>query len=151
MRLLCGRSARSMAGLHKMSRMRNGLVVEIEAETETPPGHDRRRVLVIAFAMCLAVASAFLGQDGPGAQSARDPTLALPTAAPSDVVLFTSPVPLANEPPPPLAWVPARVRTTEGLVTYARHPGEISILTWTELGTVYSLSSDRRNVDQLID
>ncbi|TMG57560.1 MAG: hypothetical protein E6H84_00450 [Chloroflexi bacterium] len=125
-------------------------VIEIEGDDATPPGHDRRRALVVAFAMCLAVGSAFLGQDGPTAtaQSVEGPTLALQATAPADIVLFGFPDRLANEPPPPLAWVPVQVRKTEGLAVYDQHG--ISIVTWTELGTAYWLSSDRRHVDQLI-
>jgi hypothetical protein len=128
-------------------------VIELEGgENTAPPGHDRRRALAVAFAMCLALGSAFLGRDGPlaTAQPADDPTLALQPTAPSDVVLFAFPDRLANEPPPPMAWMPVRIRRTEGLAVQARRPGDISIVTWTELGTVYWLSSERQRADQLI-
>jgi hypothetical protein len=129
-------------------------VIELEGgESTAPSGHDRRRALAVGFAMCLAVGSAFLGQDGPIAvtQPAAQPALALQSATPSDVVLFAFPDRLANEPPPPMAWMPVRIRRTEGLAVQAQRPGEISVVTWTELGTVYLLSSDRRQVDQLLD
>lgn len=129
-------------------------MIEIDgSEGATPPGQDRRRALAVAFAMCLAVGSTFLGQDGPLAtsQPVAQPTLALQSAMPTDVVLFAFPDRLANEPPPPMAWTPVRIRRTEGLAVQAQRPGDISIVTWTELGTVYLLSSDRRHVDQLLD
>lgn len=103
--------------------------------------------------MCLAVGSGVVGRDGPVATVSVDSRAASAFASvtPPDVVLFTFPDRLANEPPPPLLWAPARIRSTEGLVTDARRPGDISIVTWTELGTVYWLSSDRRNAAQLVD
>jgi hypothetical protein len=141
----------------------DGTIIDLEAEDAAPAGQDRRRALVIAFAMFLAVGSAFAGQDGATGQAIPEPTLALqttphegdsrdvPSGDMSDVVIFTFPDRLANEPPPPMAWVPIRVRNTAGLAVQAQRPGEISIVTWTELGTVYRLTSDRRHVDQLID
>jgi hypothetical protein len=87
----------------------------------------------------------------------------------SDVVLFAFPDRLANEPLPNLGFVSVRVRGTEGLavnladppsregaawiasdspMVTGQHPKWMVI--WTEAGTAYSLSSDGRDLPDLL-
>ena len=87
----------------------------------------------------------------------------------SDVVLFAFPDRLANEPLPNLGFVSVRVRGTEGLAVNLAEPaaregaawiasdspmgtGEHPrwMVFWTEAGTAYSLSSDHRDLPDLL-
>jgi len=127
-------------------------IVEIEGGAAAAPGHDRRSAVALAFAMCLAVGSAGVGRDGPVATAPTEPPAMLIISAPaSDVAVFTFPDRLANEALPQLSWQIVQVRGTEGFAIVGQRPGEPSIVTWTEKGTVYRLSSDGRVPGQLID
>ena len=87
----------------------------------------------------------------------------------SDVVLFAFPDRLANEPLPNWGFLPVQVRGTEGLaVNLAGAPSRDDVVWiasdapmvtgdhprwvvfWTEAGTAYSLSSDRRDLPDLL-
>ena len=166
-----------------------GVIIDLDGAPEVSPGRDRRRALTLAFAMCLAIASAGLGRDSPGAISERpdslvicdrsgdrcvpapaidswvmfasqsggfvqvrtifDNTLTLP-ANTTDVQLQVFPDWLANEQLPPAQYTPVRVRTGSGLAVDAVRPGDQRMITWTELGTVYWLYSDKRDIADLI-
>lgn len=116
--------------------------------------------------MCLSVASAAVGRDGPLATAPVEPahTLFLSRDT-SDAVLFGFPDRLANEPLPNLPYVTVSVRGTEGLavntatavVRRAKQPEPESpspvqgwLVTWTEGGTSYWLSSDHRDLSDLL-
>jgi hypothetical protein len=88
----------------------------------------------------------------------------------NDLVLFAFPDRLANEPLPNLDFLPVRVRGTEGLAVNLAEPppreanvvwiaGDSPMVTgehpkwvvfWTEAGTAYSLSSDGRDLADLL-
>jgi hypothetical protein len=126
--------------------------------------------MVLAFALCLAAGSASVGRDGPEATAPVEPLRTLIVSREtSDVVLFAFPDRLANEPLPNWGFLPVRVRGTEGLaVNLAESPprehvvwiaGDSPMVTgehprwvifWTEAGTAYSLSSDRRDLPDLL-
>lgn len=53
-------------------------IVDLEGEDAAPPGHDRRRATLLAFALCLAVGSAGVGRDGPEATQPREDVTARP-------------------------------------------------------------------------
>jgi hypothetical protein len=131
----------------------SGTVIDLSGEDATPSGQDRRRAIALAFAMCLAVGSAGVGRDGPIATAPLEAPRMLIISAPqvSDVAVFTFPDRLANEAMPQLSWQTVQVRGTEGLAIEGQGVGATSVVTWTEKGTVYRLSSDRRLLGQLID
>ena len=132
----------------------NATLVEIEGG-DAAPGRDRRRALVLASVLCLAFLSAFVGRDGPPAIPRTDvfdrngSTLSLRIEA-GDLVLYRFPDRLANEPLVPVNWMVVRVRSTQGLAVEASRPGDTTVLTWTEDGTAYWLSSPSRGVSELI-
>src|ERR671934_1496351 len=131
----------------------DAVIVEIEGVPAAPPGHDRRRAIAIAFGLCLAVGAAGVGRDGPVATAPGDGQVAatLELGAPdNDIALFTFPDRLANEAMPQYGWVAVSVRGTTGLAIDAQRIGDGALLTWTERGTVYRLTSDHRPIDQLI-
>ena len=123
--------------------------------------------MALAFALCLAVGSAAVGRDGPEATVAVEPPRTLVLSQHGDVVLFAFPDRLANEPLPNLPYVTVFVRGTEG---FAVNTGEMFVrddikwisenpetsrvqgwlITWTEAGTVYSLSSESRDLSDLL-
>jgi hypothetical protein len=125
--------------------------------------------VTLAFARCLAIGSAAAGRDGPAAtapiEPARTLTLSLPQDA-SDVVLFAFPDRLANERLINLPYIPVRVRETQGLAVNLAEvvpsntvwigqadswgPFQSWMVTWTEGGTAYSISSDRRGLSELL-
>ena len=76
-------------------------------------------------------------------------TLSLPPNT-TDVQLEVFPDWLANEQLPPAQYTPVRVRAVSGLAVEAGRPGDQRIVTWTELGTVYWLLSDRRDIPDLV-
>ena len=144
----------------------SGTVVDLDGEDAIPPGQDRRRAVALAFVMCLSVGSTAVSRDGPAATAPVEPPhLLIVSADASDVVLFGFPDRLANEPLPNLPYVTVVVRGTEGS---AVNTGEIVVrdgikwvgpvsqwnpgwmVTWTERGTAYSLSSDRRTLPDLL-
>jgi hypothetical protein len=124
--------------------------------------------MVLTFALCLALGSATVGRDGPEATApVEPPRMLIVSRDMSDVVLFAFPDRLANEPLPNLPYVTVSVRGTEG---FAVHTGEMFarvdgkwisenpgasrvqgwLITWTEAGTVYSLSSESRDLSDLL-
>ena len=118
-------------------------------EPALPAGYDRRRALFLAGVLSLAVASAFLGRDGPIELAPPNPILALPAGL-TDVVLFTFPDRLANEATPAYLNDVVPIRATEGLAYAPVHGGDLSMVTWTEHGTVYWLFSKQRDVIDLV-
>jgi hypothetical protein len=126
--------------------------------------------MVLAFALCLAAGGASVGRDGPAATAPVEPLRTLFVSRDtSDVVLFAFPDRLANEPLPNWGFLPVRVRETEGLAVNLAEPlprenivwiaGDSPMVTgehprwvifWTEAGTAYSLSSDRRDLPDLL-
>ena len=124
--------------------------------------------MVLAFALCLAVGSATVGRDGPEATApVEPPRLLTGWEETSDVVLFAFPDRLANEPLPNLNFVTVVVRGTQGLAVntgqiFVRddikwtageppaNPVQGWLITWTEGGTAYSLSSDSRELSDLL-
>ncbi len=132
-----------------VSAARLSAVVELEGEPAAAPGQDRRRAIVIALCLCLAVGGALVGRDGPAATAPPIPALSLP-AGESDVVLFTFPDRLANEAAPVFLDKGIRIRSTEGLAYSPAHGGDLAMVTWTEHGTVYWLFSKRRDVEDLV-
>jgi hypothetical protein len=124
--------------------------------------------VVLAFALCLAVGSAAVGRDGPEATVPVEPMRTLTMSGDtSDVVLFAFPDRLANEPLPNLNFVTVVVRGTDGLAVTtgesvvrddirwitADPPANAVrgwLVIWTERGTAYSLSSDRRDLSDLL-
>jgi hypothetical protein len=150
--------------------------VIIEIDDPTLVGEDRRRAMAVAFMLCLAVGSAFVGRDTPLALSgvmtssaqpatfvrgddprwavvpiatAFDRTLSLPPNT-TDVQLQVFPDWLANEQLPPMHFELVRVRAASGLAVEAIRPGDQRIVMWTERGTVYWLVSDRRDIADLV-
>jgi len=124
-------------------------VIDIAGESALPAGYDRRRALFLAGILSLAVASAFLGRDGPVELAPPNPILALPLGL-TDVVLFTFPDRLANEAPPAYLRDVVPIRTTEGLAYVPAHGGDLAMVMWTERGTVYWLFSKQRDVIDLV-
>jgi hypothetical protein len=57
----------SLRSSETFTSVTDGAIVEIDGEAPTPPGHDRRRAMVLVFALCLVVCSATVGRDGPEA------------------------------------------------------------------------------------
>lgn len=124
--------------------------------------------MAVAFALCLAVGSAAVGRDGPEATVPFEPSRTLVLSQHGDVVLFAFPDRLANEPLPNLNYVTVTVRGTEGLAVNtgewfirddvkwidgradAQPPVRGWLITWTEAGTVYSLSSESRDLSDLL-
>ena len=150
------------------------MIVDLDGDVESAPGHDRRRAMTLAFALCLAIGSAGLGRDGPAATQAtrpdslmifdRDGTfvvaapadqwgplahLSLPANSPG-VLLSWIPDRLANEALPPLPFVPVRVRAVPGLAIEGVRDGDYRMVTWTERGNVYWLVSDHGDIVDLI-
>jgi hypothetical protein len=130
---------------------RVGAIVDLEGEPMPPTGRERRRAVIVAFALCLAIGAATVGRDKPAMLAAFEParTLSLPAGL-TDVELVTFPDRLANEPPPPFPYVSVRVRGTEGLAVVTRGLGLVPTLYWTEGGIAYWLTSSGRDVDELI-
>ncbi len=132
----------------------SGTVIELDGEDAIPPGQERRRTVALAFVMCLSVGSTAVSRDGPAATAPVEPPhLLIVSADAGDVVLFGFPDRLANEPLPNLPYVTVVVRGTEGLALNTvseRSPVQGWTVTWTEGGTAYSLSSDRRTLTDLL-
>ena len=151
------------------------MIVDLEGEADSAPGHDRRRAMTLAFALCLAIGSAGVGRDGPAAIRETAPVsmtifgrggihviaarpdqcgpvaqhLCLPPNTPG-VLLSWIPDRLANEALPPLPFVPVRVRSVSGLAVEGPRQGDYRMLTWSEHGNVYWLVSDHGNVADLV-
>jgi hypothetical protein len=146
------------------------VIIDIDGEPASAPGRDRRRALTLAFSLCLAIGSATVGRDGPAATAPLEPPRTLfVSGETSGVVLFAFPDRLANEPLPNWGFLPVRVRGTEGLAVNLAEPppregvvwiaGDSPMVTgeharwvvfWTEAGTAYSLSSDGRDLPDLL-
>ena len=133
-----------------MSLVGAGSIVDLDGEPELP-GRDRRRAVTLAFALCLAIGSATVGRDGPVATAPIDPVrvLALPPRI-VDALLFTMPDRLANEPLSNMEFVAVPVRGTQGLGARVGSPGGAWLVTWTEGGTAYWLSSEHRDLPDLV-
>jgi hypothetical protein len=129
-----------------------GQIVDLDGGADEAPGQDRRRAITLAFALCLAIGTASVGRDGPEAIAPIDPAhvLALPPKT-ADAHLFTMPDRLANEPLSNLEFVAVRVRGTEGLGARVGSPGGVWLVTWTEGGTAYWLSSEHRELSDLVN
>jgi hypothetical protein len=148
------------------------VIVDLDGESDSTPGRDRRRAMTLAFVLCLAIGSAGLGRDGPvatagagvaipqtllifsrdGAYVGTAPTdqqLSLPPNT-TDVLLSFIPDRLANEALPALPFVPVRVRAASGLAVEARRPGDYRMITWTENGNAYWLVSAHREIADLV-
>ena len=151
------------------------MIVDLEGEVDSAPGHDRRRAMTLAFALCLAIGSAGVGRDGPAAIHERAPVsmtifdgdgvhviaarpdqcgplahhLCLPPNT-AGVLLSWIPDRLANEALPPLPFVPVRVRSVSGLAVEGPRQGDYRMLTWSESGNVYWLVSDHGDVADLV-
>jgi len=153
------------------------VIIDLDDEVEAAPGHDRRRAMALAFALCLAIGSAGVGRDGPAAtqRAGAEPAsrlvmfssdgtilvsaaadqwgplahLSLPANSPG-VLLSWIPDRLANEALPPLPFVPVRVRAVPGLAIEGVRDGEYRMVTWTERGNVYWLVSDHGDIVDLI-
>jgi hypothetical protein len=143
---------------------RAAVIVELEVETAPPAGHDRRRAIAMAFALCLGLGAAAVGRDGPAATApsqaviyqqnwqvfeARPQVLTLPPGT-VDARLFTMPDRLANEPLMNLPFVAVRIRGTQGLGIRVGSP-EGAWVMWTEGGTAYWLSSEHRDLEDLVN
>ena len=117
--------------------------------------------------MCLSVGSAAVGRDGPLATAPFEPVhILFLSRDTSHAVLFGFPDRLANEPLPNLPYVTVSVRGTEGLavntatvgvrrvkqpeVESPSTPAQGWLVTWTEGGTSYWLSSDQRDLSDLL-
>ena len=146
----------------------SGVIIEIDGESESAPGRDRRRALTLAFAFCLAIGSAGVGRDSPAATTESvlsvtvfdhdgtrvvaaplDPDLSLPPNT-TDVLLSAVPDRLANEAWPPLQFTPVRVRSVIGLASEGLRPGDYRMVTWNERGSAYWLVSSQRDVADLV-
>lgn len=51
-----------------------GAIIDLDGEPQSKAGADRRRAVVLGFALCLAVGSAFVGRDSPAATSGESST-----------------------------------------------------------------------------
>ena len=129
----------------------SGGIVETEDDAAVPRGDERRRTILLGFALCLAVGSAAVGRDGPLATAPIDQphVLALPPRT-TDARLFTMPDRLANEPLMNLPFAAVPIRGTEGLAARVGSPGGVWVVTWTEGGTAYWLSSEHRELSELL-
>lgn len=122
--------------------------------------------MTLALTLCVALSTAVFGRDSVRATPVRTtvfsrdgtatvatvptgPVLALPASV-RNVTLFTFPDRLANEAPPNLQWVPVSVRATRGLSVPPSTRVPAAWVTWTENGIVYLLTSDERDVDDLL-
>lgn len=158
-----------------MTRAISAVIIDLDGDVESAPGHDRRRAMALAFVLCLAIGSAGLGRDGPAATQATEPEsmtifdrdgtyviaappdqcgplahhLCLPSNTPG-VLLSSIPDRLANEALPPLPFVPVRVRAMSGLAVEGSREGDYRMLTWSELGNVYWLVSDHGDIADLV-
>jgi hypothetical protein len=158
-----------------MTRAISAVIIDLDGDVESAPGHDRRRAMTLAFALCLAIGSAGLGRDGPAAIHETAPVsmmmfgpdglhviaappdqcgplahhLCLPSNTPG-VLLSWIPDRLANEALPPLPFVPVRVRSVSGLAVEGPREGDFRMLTWSELGNVYWLVSDHGDIADLV-
>jgi hypothetical protein len=130
-----------------------GVIVDLDGELEAACGSEHRSALALVFVLCLAVGGSLVGRDGPVAtqpySSVSTQVLSLPPDT-GQARLFTFPDRLANEASSPLIVLPVRVRATTGLAVDAARPGDERIITWTEAGTVYWLSSDSRDIADLL-
>ena len=99
----------------------------------------------------MAVGGATIGRDGPAATApvATRATLSLPPGTP-DATLFTFPDRLANEPLTNLDFAAVPVRGTQGLAARVGSPGGVWVVTWTENGVAYWLSSEGREIPDLV-
>jgi hypothetical protein len=147
----------------------SGVIVDLDGGDDRPAGADRRRAVLTAFALCLAIGAVAVGRDGPAATApnattttttiwdrsgtavlgAPVSTLALPPGT-ADARLFTMPDRLTNEPLANLPFVTVRIRGTEGLGVRVGSP-EGAWVMWTEGGTAYWLSSEHRDLGDLVD
>jgi len=129
----------------------SGRIVDIEGDAAVVDGYERRRAILLGFALCLAVGSAAVGRDGPLAIAPIDEPhiLALPPRT-ADAHLYTMPDRLANEPLTNLPFAAVSVRRTEGLAARVGSPGGVWLVTWTEGGTAYWLSSEHRDLSDLL-
>jgi hypothetical protein len=103
------------------------------------------------FVLALAVTAILVGRDGPLATApiGAAATLSLP-AGTRDATLFTFPDRLANEPLTNLDFTVVPVRGTQGLAANLGSPGGAWVVTWTEGGTAYWLSSEHREIPDLV-
>jgi hypothetical protein len=127
----------------------SGAIIEVAGETA--PGKERHDAIVLVFAFALAVGIPLLGRDGPPATAPFEAaaTLSLPSGT-QDVRLFTFPDRLANEPLTNLDFVIVPVRGTQGLAAKVGSPGGVWVVTWTENGTAYWMSSEQREIPDLL-
>ena len=132
--------------------MTSGAIVELDGEAEPAPGRDRLRAMILVFAMCVAVGGASVGRDGPVATAPIEPAhvLALPLRI-VDAQLFSMPDRLANEPLATWEFVGLPVRGTQGLGARVSPPGGVWLVTWTEDGTAYWLTSEHRELTDLVN
>jgi hypothetical protein len=147
----------------------SGVIIDIDCESESAPGRDRRRALILSFALCLAIGGAAVGRDSPVATTAesapsltvfdrdgtrvvnapRETDLSLPPNT-TDVLLSAVPDRLANEAWPPLQFTPVVVRSVTGLASEGLRPGDYRMVTWNERGNAYWLVSAQRDVADLV-
>lgn len=130
----------------------SGAVLDLDGQDAAPPGQDRRRAVFLGSLFALVLAGAFVGRDGPLATAPFEPaaTLRLPPGT-ADATLFTFPDRLANEPLTNMTFVAVPIRSTEGLAAKVGSPGGVWLVTWTEGGTAYWLSSEHRELLDLVN
>src|SRR2546423_2879743 len=156
-----------------MTRAVSAVLIDLDGDVESAPGHDRRHAMALAFVLCLAIGSAGLGRDGPAATQVTRPDslmtfsrdgsflvaapadqwgplahLSLPATSPG-VLLSWIPDRLANEALPSLPFVPVRVRAVPGLAIEGVRDGDYRMVTWTEHGNAYWLLSDHGDITAL--
>ena len=130
----------------------SGAILDLDGHDAAAPGQDRRRAVFLASLFALLLAGAFVGRDGPDGTAPFEPaaTLRLPPGT-VDATLFTFPDRLANEPLTNLTFIAVPIRSTEGLAAKVGSSGGVSIVTWTEGGTAYWLSSEHRDIPDLVN
>jgi hypothetical protein len=126
-------------------------IIDLDGEPADPHGNERRRTMVLAFAIALALGSPVASRDGPEATAPVEEThvLALPARTP-DAYLATMPERLVNEPLPREFFVVVPVRGRQGLAARIGSPGGVWVVFWTENGMAYWLGSERRDMNDLL-
>src|SRR5256885_14588464 len=101
-----------------MTRAVSAVLIDLDGDVESAPGHDRRHAMALAFVLCLAIGSAGVGRDGPAATEARRPdSFTLFSRDGTFVVAAAADQwgPLPHPSPPPnspgvlLSWIPHRL------------------------------------------
>jgi hypothetical protein len=121
-----------------------GSIVELDDENASPQGGERRRALVVAFALCLAVGSAFVGRDGRPEAAPSSETATRVYDRTGETLLHRLPRSVVDVP-----FALVRTRATFEVVPVLPH-GEDAAFMWTQNRTAYWLIT-LRPIDSVIE